>query len=58
VCQELQRLVAEHGEAYLNSIITGDESWLHLYDLESKQASTVWKSPSSPMPKLFGRRER
>lgn len=51
VCQELQRLVAEHGEAYLNSIITGDETWLHHYDPESKQASSVWKTPSSPTPK-------
>jgi hypothetical protein len=41
VCRELQRLVAEHGEAYLNSIITGDESWLHHYDSESKQASSL-----------------
>lgn len=31
VCQELQCLVAKHGEAYFNSFITSDERWLHYY---------------------------
>lgn len=48
---EVLRLFADGGDAFLKSIITGDESWLHHYDPEGKQASTVWKSPGSPTPK-------
>jgi hypothetical protein len=36
---------------FLPSIITGDESWVHDYDLETKQMSSQWKTPSSPWPK-------
>ena len=50
-CHEVLRLFADGGDAFLESIITGDESWLHHYDPESKQASTVWKSHGSPTPK-------
>lgn len=35
ICQELKYLVAEHGKAYLNSIIIGGESWFRLYDSKS-----------------------
>lgn len=47
----LHSLIVEHGEAYLNSIITGDESWLHDYDSRNKHKSADWKSPSYPMSK-------
>lgn len=57
VYYELQHLVVEHGEAYFNSIISSDESWLHHYYPKSKQTSKVWKTSSSPKPKLFGQWE-
>jgi histone-lysine N-methyltransferase SETMAR len=37
----------------LNRIVTGDESWVHHYQPESKRASMQWKYPSSPPTKKF-----
>ena len=39
------------GDAFLDRIITSDETWLHYYDPETKQQSSVWKSSDSPPPK-------
>jgi hypothetical protein len=36
---------------FLNQIITGDETWCFLYNLELMQQSTAWKSPSSSRQK-------
>jgi hypothetical protein len=46
----LQHLLwyADEGEHILNRIITGDESWVHHYQSESRCASVQWKQPSSP----------
>jgi hypothetical protein len=41
------------GEDMLNKIVTGDESWVHHYQPESKCASMHWKHPSSPSTKTF-----
>jgi hypothetical protein len=51
----LQHLLryADEGEDMLNGIGTGDESWLHHYQSESKRASVQWKHPSSPSTKKF-----
>jgi hypothetical protein len=37
----------------LNRIATGDESWIHHYQRESKRASIQWKHPSSPSVTQF-----
>jgi len=34
-------------------IVTGDETWIHNYDPESKQQSMQWKHASSPRPRKF-----
>jgi hypothetical protein len=47
-CELLQ--CAENDASFLPSIITGDESWVYGYDLETKQMSLQWKTPSSPRP--------
>lgn len=39
--------------AFLDSIVTGDESWCYQYDPETKRQSTEWRSPSSPKQKKF-----
>ena len=39
------------GDAFLDRIITSDETWLHYYDPETIQQSSVWKSSDSPPPK-------
>jgi len=36
---------------FLKSIVTGDESWVYGYDLETKQQPSQWKDPTSPRPK-------
>ncbi|PNF42543.1 hypothetical protein B7P43_G06927 [Cryptotermes secundus] len=35
---------------FLNTVITGDESWVYGYDPESKMQSSQWKYPTSPRP--------
>jgi hypothetical protein len=41
------------GHDMLAQIVTGDESWIHHYQLETKYASVQWKHPSSPAKKRF-----
>ena len=35
----------------MKTIITGDESWVYGYNLETKAQSSQWKTPGSPSPK-------
>jgi hypothetical protein len=39
------------GEDMLNTIVTGEKSWVHHYQVELKCASMQWKHPSSPSTK-------
>jgi len=41
----------ESDSNFLNTVITGDESWVYGYDPETKAQSSQWKHPSSPRPK-------
>jgi len=50
--QHLQRYQDE-GDDMLSRIVTGDESWVHHYEPETKRASMQWKHPSSPAHKKF-----
>ncbi|KAJ4439787.1 hypothetical protein ANN_07915, partial [Periplaneta americana] len=36
---------------FLNTVITGDESWVYGYDPETKRQSSQWKHSESPRPK-------
>jgi hypothetical protein len=45
----LQRI--EDEPDLLNSVITCDETWIFMYDPETKPQSMQWKSASSPRPK-------
>ena len=38
---------------FVKRIVTGDETWIHYYDPESKQQSMQWKHASSPSPRKF-----
>ncbi len=38
------------GEAFLRSIVTGDETWIYFYDPETKQQSSIWKTSEEPTP--------
>jgi len=50
--QHLQRYQDE-GNDMLSRIVTGDESWVHHYEHETKRASIQWKHPVSPVHKKF-----
>jgi hypothetical protein len=39
---------AESDENIMGQIITGDETWVHGYDPETKRQSSQWKSADSP----------
>ena len=43
--------VCDQNLQFLESVITGDESWCYQYDLETKRQSMTWCSLSSPPPK-------
>jgi hypothetical protein len=47
VCTELKGQ-AESDSIFISTLITGDESWVFLYDPETKQQSSQWKAPTSP----------
>ena len=42
---------AESDENFMGQIITGNETWVCGYDLETKCQSSQWKSADSPRPK-------
>lgn len=44
---------ADADPAFLDRIVTGDESWCYQYDPETKRQSSEWRSPSSPRQKKF-----
>jgi len=38
---------------FMQCIVTGDETWMHRYDSETKQQSMQWKRVSPPIPHKF-----
>jgi transposase len=52
-CQEHLDRHAHEGDAFLDRIVTGDESWVCHYKPQSKRQSMQWKHPSSPANKKF-----
>jgi len=50
ICTDLHKW-AQNDPKFMSSVITGDESWVYGYDLETKQMSSQWKTASSPRPK-------
>ena len=45
----------EEDPSILERIVTGNETWVHHYDPESKRQSMEWRHPSSPVQKKFKR---
>jgi hypothetical protein len=48
----LKRFEAE-GDGFLERIVTGDETWVHYHQLETKKGSKELRHASSPKPKKF-----
>ena len=48
---EFLERVEKEGDTFLHRIITMDETYLYLYEPETKQESMIWKHTTSPPPK-------
>ena len=53
ICQKHLDRYGNERDIFLDKIITGDETWVHHYDPESKGQSMEWKHPQSPCKKKF-----
>ena len=51
--QELLEVYNANPEDFHTRLVTGDETWLHHWDPDTKKESMQWKFPSSPPPKKF-----
>ena len=51
--QELLEVYNANPEDFHTRLVTGDETWLHHWDLATKKESMQWKHPGSPPPKKF-----
>ena len=51
--QELLEVYNANPEDFHTRLITGDETWLHHWDPDTKKESMQWKRPGSPPPKKF-----
>jgi len=52
-CQELLRRFEAEGDGFLGRIVTGDETWVHYHQAETKKTRKQWRHTSSPKPKKF-----
>ena len=50
ICEQLREKVRRDPE-YLDNVITADETWIYMYDPETKQQSTQWVEKGGPPPK-------
>uniref|UniRef100_A0A0P4VYL2 Uncharacterized protein n=1 Tax=Scylla olivacea TaxID=85551 RepID=A0A0P4VYL2_SCYOL len=50
ISQEMLKC-ASQDQNFMNTIITGNETWAYSYDPETKLQSSQWKQPSLPRPK-------
>ena len=51
--QELLEVYNANPEDFHTRLVTGDETWLHHWDPDTKKESMQWKRPGSPPPKKF-----
>jgi histone-lysine N-methyltransferase SETMAR len=52
-CQELWKCFEAEGDGFLGRIITGDETWVHYHQPETKKSSKEWHHTSLPKLKKF-----
>jgi len=53
VCHDLLKQYDAEGNSFLDRIITGDETWRHHYEPESKRQSVEWQHLNFPSKKKF-----
>lgn len=52
-CCELNLSLMNQNKDFFSRVVTGDETWVHFYDPETKQESMAWTHKGSPPPKKF-----
>lgn len=52
-CKEFLELCGENPSNIFDRLVTGDETWVHHYDPESKQESMQWVKKGTQPPKKF-----
>ena len=52
-CTELLARYEADGDDFLSCIVTGDETWVHHYEPETKRQSMEWHRTTSPRKKKF-----
>jgi len=52
-CQELLKRFEAERDGFLGRLVTGDETWVHCHQRETKKASKEWRHTSSSKPKKF-----
>ena len=53
--REFLQRYADENDNFLDSIVTGDETWAFHFTTETKQQSREWLDSSSPKPRKFKR---
>ena len=53
ICAELFERYDHEGDGFLHRIVTGDETWIHQFEPESKRQSMQWRHVISPPPRKF-----
>jgi hypothetical protein len=53
VCQEILKRFEAECDGFLGRTVTGDETWVHYHQPETKKASKEWRHTSSPKLKKF-----
>lgn len=52
-CKQFLELCGDNQVDVIDRIVTGDETWVHFYDPESKEESKQWHVKGGPVPKKF-----
>jgi len=53
ICQQNLNCYDKEGDAFLDRIIAGDETWVHHYEPDCRRQIMEWKHPQSPIRKKF-----
>lgn len=52
-CRDFSNLCGDEPDDIISRLVTGDETWVHMYDLESKIESMEWRTSDEGAPKKF-----
>lgn len=52
-CRDFLNLCGDEPDDIIRRLVTGDETWVHMYDPESKMESKEWRTSDEGAPKKF-----